>query len=111
MRDSLSSERKKVQSVSVLWRTFCTHSVMQDYMSYNIEHHPSISSEYVKFLVLNHGSSSESENSGNNGVESKLSDLQAKVVTVEKIAKATREKQSSTANSLAQLKERVATLE
>lgn len=92
VRDSLSSRRKREQGVSVLWGDFCTNGVMHEYMSYNIEHHPSIASEYIKFHVLSHGDSSEPENSGNNEVEVKLSDLQKKVLTVEKIAKATREK-------------------
>ena len=63
--------------MSVLWVTFRTNGIIQEHMSYNIEQHLSIASEYVKSLVLDHG------------------------------GKTTIDKQAATANSLTQLKERV----
>jgi len=85
---------------------------MQDYMSYNIEHHPSVASEYAKFLVLNHGSGSDKNEGESDGeTDTKFSSMQARVVAVEKLVKSTQDKQATTANSLAQLKEKVTALE
>ena len=72
MKNSLRSEQKRDQGVSVLWGTFCTHGVMQDCMSYNIQYYPSITSEYAKFPVLNNGNGSGSESSENNEIETKF---------------------------------------
>ena len=84
VRDSLSFKRKMEQGVSVLWGTFCTHGVMQEYMSYNIEHHPSIASDYVKFLVLNRGSASDTTEGESDGETA--SALQARVIVVRNMA-------------------------
>ena len=45
----------KIFSIGVLWGTLSTQQVMREYMSYGVENHPSISSEYVRFLVANCG--------------------------------------------------------
>mmetsp|Transcript_13572 Transcript_13572/g.15820 ORF Transcript_13572/g.15820 Transcript_13572/m.15820 type:complete len:203 (-) Transcript_13572:164-772(-) len=42
-------------AVGILWGTLATHQVMREYMRHGIENHPSISSEYVRFLVANCG--------------------------------------------------------
>jgi hypothetical protein len=42
-------------ATTVLWATFQTHDAMADYLSLNFKNHPSISSEYVKFLASNSG--------------------------------------------------------
>lgn len=41
----------KALAVSVLWGTFGTHQVLRGYQQHGIENHPSMSSEYVRFLV------------------------------------------------------------
>ena len=42
-------------AVGVLWATLATHQVMREFMEHRIENHPSISSEYVRFLVAHSG--------------------------------------------------------
>ena len=44
----------------ILWSCFRTHDVMASYVAMQFENHPSINSEYIKFLATN---------SGNNKVE------------------------------------------
>jgi hypothetical protein len=40
-------------ATTVLWATFKTHDVMENYSTHKFMNHPSISSEYVKFLAQN----------------------------------------------------------
>lgn len=51
----LDASDARTLSLGVLWGTLSTHQIMREYMSYGIENHPSISSEYVRFLVANCG--------------------------------------------------------
>ena len=51
----LDASDAKTLSLGVLWGTLSTHQVMREYTAYGIENHPSISSEYVRFLVANCG--------------------------------------------------------
>ena len=51
----LDATDTKVLSLGVLYGTFSTHQVMREYSKYGIENHPSVSSEYVRFLVANSG--------------------------------------------------------
>jgi len=45
----------KTLAVGMLWGTFATHQVLREYQKHGIENHPSIASEYVRFLVANSG--------------------------------------------------------
>jgi hypothetical protein len=45
----------KTLSAGIPWATFRTIDIQNDYMRHDIEHHPSISSEHVKFLAMNSG--------------------------------------------------------
>ena len=47
----LDAKAHKALAVSVLWGTFGTHQVLRGYQQHGIENHPSMSSEYVRFLV------------------------------------------------------------
>jgi hypothetical protein len=40
---------------TLLWSAFKTHDAMAAFENANFEDHPSISSEYVKFLAMNSG--------------------------------------------------------
>ena len=51
----LNAENAEVMAVGALWGTFSTHQVMREYTRHGIENHPSIASEYVRFLVANCG--------------------------------------------------------
>lgn len=53
--EMLNATDTRVLSIGALWGTFATHQVMREYMKYGIENHPSIASEYVRFLVANCG--------------------------------------------------------
>jgi len=47
----LDAKEHKALAVSVLWGTFGTHQVLRGYQQHSIENHPSMASEYVRFLV------------------------------------------------------------
>ena len=53
--EHLDASHKKSMGVGVLWGTLATHQVLREYMAHGIENHPSISSEYVRFLVAHCG--------------------------------------------------------
>jgi hypothetical protein len=44
-----------INATTVPWATFQTHDVMSEYLTYKFKNHPSISSEYVRFLASNSG--------------------------------------------------------
>jgi len=49
-----SSDHESLGS-GLIWGTFATHQVLRDYQKHGISNHPSIASEYVRFLVNNCG--------------------------------------------------------
>ena len=53
--EHLDATNKKAMAVGVLWPTLATHRVLKEDISHGIENHPSIASEYVRFLVANSG--------------------------------------------------------
>ena len=53
--EHLDAAHKKSMAVGVLWGTLATHQILREYMTHGIENHPSISSEYVRFLVAHCG--------------------------------------------------------
>jgi hypothetical protein len=61
----------------MLW----VHNVMDKYLKLEINNHPSISSEYVKFLVALHASfkAAQGLKKKEEGVEKKVSDLEKEV--------------------------------
>ena len=69
--EHLDASEKKAMAVNVLWATLSTHQIIKEYTSHGIENHPSIASEYVRFLVANSGLS-------------KLDKMEKKLVTAEK---------------------------
>ena len=83
----LDATNSKVLSIGVLWGTFATHQVMRDYMKHGIENHPSISSEYVRFLVANAGlNKMEVLVEDVKKVKANVKDLTKSIKTVEKTA-------------------------
>ena len=44
---------RKILIEQVLWGILQTHAKMKEYLSIGFKNHPSISSEYVRFLVQN----------------------------------------------------------
>jgi hypothetical protein len=53
--EHLDANHKKTMAVGVIWATLATHQVLKEYMAHGIENHPSIASEYVRFLVAHSG--------------------------------------------------------
>jgi len=51
----LDASDHKSLGVSILWGTLGTHQTLREYQKYGIENHPSIASEYVRFLVAHSG--------------------------------------------------------
>ncbi len=84
----LDASDRRVLSVGVLWAVFSTHQIMREYMRYGIENHPSIASEYVRFLVAHSALPKvEAVNSKLVKVQDSLSTLSNKIKTLEKDAK------------------------
>lgn len=52
--DSMTTDKESI-CAAVLWGVFQTQDVMEDYEKHNFENHPSMASEYVKFLATNSG--------------------------------------------------------
>ena len=80
--------------------------MMHEYMRYWIENHPSISSEYVKFLVTN--SSTREQGSG---MEDKIEKMEERLDEVEKVATGAKSTSGSASNVLDHLKRRVEKVE
>ena len=74
-------------------------------MRYGIENHPSITSEYVKFLVTS------SSYGGNSEVENTIQKLEDKVSELERTAKGAKTGAESAENSLELLKKKLDKLE
>lgn len=51
----LDSDDHRSMATGILWATFATHQVMQEYLKYTFSDHPSVSGEYTRFLVANAG--------------------------------------------------------
>jgi len=74
----LDAKEHKALAVSVLWGTFGTHQVIRTYQQHGIENHPSMASEYVRFLVA-HTDSNRVE-----AMQSKVSHLESEVKRLDK---------------------------
>ena len=53
---SLRTRDSRTNCAQVLFAAFKTHDVMATYVAHKFENHPSVSTEYVKFLATNSGS-------------------------------------------------------
>ena len=54
--NSIKNRSPESTCAHVLFAAFKTHDIMAVYMSHKFENHPSVSTEYVKFLATNSGS-------------------------------------------------------
>jgi hypothetical protein len=52
--NGMKGDRSSICS-HVLWASFRTLDVAQEYLDFNFENHPAISSEFIKFLATNSG--------------------------------------------------------
>lgn len=97
----LDASDTKVMGSGVLWGVFATHAVMRDYMKYGIENHPSIASEYVRFLVANSGLVKlDKIDTQQKEITSRLTEVEKKLAQLEKA-------QTTSANKLSELAKKV----
>lgn len=83
----LNASDSRVLACGVLWGTFATHEVMKEYLKHGIENHPSISSEYVRFLVANSGMTKlDKAVKDMTKVQSEMKEFTKSLKTVEKTA-------------------------
>ena len=104
MRDSIDTTNTELLHGSVLWAIFRTHQVMDEFLKFGFGAHPSVSSQYLSFLVDSRGRDADQNNSK---FSKSLSKLEDKVDAVEKVAKEARSSAGTTANGLDQLKNKV----
>jgi len=97
----LDSDDHRSMAIGILWATFATHNVMQEYLKFSFSDHPSVSGEYTRFLVANAGISKVAS------AEKTITKLQALVTSLEKKVELA-EKKATTASSKADEAMRVA---
>ena len=100
VREATDTHNDKTTALAVFWGTLCTHGVMQEYSKFGIANRPSISSEYVKFLVIQNGERDAGDNE-------KIDDLIARIESTDKIARAAKSAAASASNGLDQLKKQI----
>jgi hypothetical protein len=83
----LMGKDRVVICTTLLWSAFKTHDAMAAFENANFEDHPSISSEYVKFLAMNSGFEAIEEITGKiKTVQDQVKDMQGSVKQVDKKA-------------------------
>ena len=97
----LDSDDHRSMAIGILWATFATHNVMQEYLKFSFSDHPSVSGEYTRFLVANAGISKVA------AAEKTITKLQVLVASLEKKVDLA-EKKATTASSKADEAMRVA---
>ena len=104
VNEAIDTHSREEMATSILWRTLQNHCMMDEYIMYGIENHPSISLERVKKLITNSASRNSSRGD-------KLEELEARVSEVEKVATGTKLGTRISSKSLDNLKKRVKKLE
>ena len=99
VREVLEPHNKEMMTAGVLWGVFKTHGVMQDYLHHSIEHHPSITSEYTKFLITDRANSED-----DSALVVRLDEMERRVVVTEQVAREAKTSAASAINQLKQLK-------
>ncbi len=99
-------------ATTVLWATFQTHDVMSEYLTFKFKNHPSISSEYVKFLASNSGIEAVVKlTDGLKKMELDVRDAVSKLTSAVKKADSAGNKADEVKTKLASLEKRVLKLE
>jgi len=91
---------------AALWDNFRTHIMMEEYMRFGIENHPSISSEYVKFLITNSVTKDQEEG----GLE-EVKKVEERLDEVEKLSRGSKSDAGSASNAIDHLMKRVENIE
>ena len=82
VREIMDTHSREEMVGVVLWGNFEIYRMMDEYMRFGMKNHPSISSEYVKFLVINSGGRGQGDGGGD-----KFERLEERVTEVEKVVK------------------------
>ena len=101
---SLKSRNTPTTCAQVLLAAFKTHDIMSVYVSHKFENHPSVSTEYVKFLATNSGSEKVVK------LGEALESMKSKVSGATDEAKAATKKADIAGSKIADLIKEVATL-
>lgn len=86
------AEDRRLLAIGLLWSTFCTHEVMKEYVKHGIENHPSVASEYVRFLVANTGHAKVEQ------LDTKVEKLESTIKSLETRLKAAEKSATTAAN-------------
>jgi len=105
-REAMDTHSREEMVEAALWGTLETRRMMDEYMRFGIDNHPSISSECVKFLVTNSGGRGQGYGGGD-----KFERLDERITEVEKVAKSAKLASGSASNGLDLLKKRVEKVE
>jgi outer membrane murein-binding lipoprotein Lpp len=86
---SLKTRNTPANCAQVLFAAFKTHDIMASYVAHKFENHPSVSTEYVKFLATNSGSEKvEKLSSSLEEMKTAMKELKSKSNTASEEAKA-----------------------
>ena len=101
------AKEHKALAVSVLWGTFGTHQVVRTYQEHGIENHPSMASEYVRFLVAHTDSNRvEAMQAKVTHLESEVKRLDRALGSAEKAAAQAQKAATSASNKIQELERR-----
>lgn len=103
VRESLDAQSPKTMALAVLWGTFRTLDVAQEYIIHGFANHHSVSSQYVKFLVTSKGEEASR-------IEAKLSaelkTMKEAIAKLTQIAKEAKASAAAASNGVDQLKKK-----
>jgi hypothetical protein len=86
---SLKTRNTPANCAQVLFAAFKTHDIMAAYVAHKFENHPSVSTEYVKFLATNSGSEKvEKISLAMEEMKSSMKEFKSKSITASEEAKA-----------------------
>ena len=86
-----------VMRASVLWGILKTHAVMKEYIDMDFKNHPSMASEYVRFVVTT------PRESGSEGLETQVADLKKKLSEQKKETSEAQKSATTASNKVAAL--------
>ena len=104
--EAMNTYSRVEMTAAVLCGTFQTHQMVEKYMRYGIEKYPSISSEYVKFLVTDSPSRGHE-----NEIREKVDVMVDMIGEVEKVTKGEKTAIGSASNVIDHLKRRMEKVE
>ena len=93
---------------SVLWRILKTHTIMKEYLDHDFKNHPSMASEFVRFLVTNPRDAGMDElKSINEDLKKKIFEQKKEIIEAQKAATTASNKVVALTTSLKTLEARI----